>query len=158
MGRDYYWSHGCSSLVLEQVLSVLKTSPWLRPYLSISTKWKHSPMSHIDLFCSQRNLLELQARNAEMCSVSNEALWKTARGMTAQHLWNLWSQTQTRVVPRYSSPEVTMGVPAERNKAKSMLRILRPWSSHCGFPMALWLKQCHLHHINPPVITINGWW
>lgn len=89
-GINYYWSHGCSSVVLEQVLSVLNPSPWLRPYLSISAKWKYSPMSHIALFSSQSNLLELQARNAEMCSVSNEALWTTARAMTAQHLWNLY--------------------------------------------------------------------
>ena len=24
------------------------------------------------------------------------------------------------------------------------------WSSHCGFPMALWLKQCHLHPYKSP--------
>lgn len=80
---------------------------------------------------------------------------KSARGMTTHAAcmksiesieigWNmlkLWSQTERRTViavPRYSSPEVTMGVPAERNKAKSMLRILSPrgigWIIGYGHP------------------------
>ena len=146
----YNWSHGCSSLVLEQVLSVLKPSPWLRPYLSISTN--ENILRCPILTCSVRSAISWNYRpETRKCAAFQTKRYEKLQEVWPHSIYEIYDRKHKRVWCPGTRPQKSPWAFRQRGTrpkaccASSGRKKLgnQVWSSHCGFPMALWLKQCH---------------